>query len=152
MRLPSLFTALFGVGLLLATPSEDEQVKRVVHNLMCTCGCPHLIGQCGGGEQCSVAPQLTQEITQLVVSGKTDEEIYALFESRYGQSVRAVPRAEGFNLLAWAFPFLGLFCGLLIVVVMVRHLKPEAAGVSSGKSAPAIDEEYRRMIDAELRK
>jgi cytochrome c-type biogenesis protein CcmH len=131
-----------------AGPLDDEQVDRVIHNLMCTCGCPHLIGQCG--DECGLAPKLIQEIRQEVAAGKTDEEIYALFESRYGHSVRAVPRAEGFNLLAWVMPFVGLFCGALIVVVVVRNLKTAESGVSSQEQASEVTDEYRKLIDEEL--
>ena len=78
---------------------REESVNRAIENLMCTCGCPHLIGQCG--DECGVAPQLINEISALVDRGSTEDEVYAAFEAKYGLVVLAVPRMEGFNMLLW---------------------------------------------------
>ena len=127
----------------------DETISRITANLMCTCGCPHIIGQCG--DECGVAPQLVQEISQLLSTGKTEEEIYAVFEAKYGLSVLAVPKAEGFNLLVWVFPFLGLLVGGVIVFVVIRNLKPGQSDNMTQGVTGEIDDKYRELIDKEMR-
>ena len=105
---------------------------------MCRCGCPHLIGQCG--DECGLAPQLVQQITQMVAAGQQEDQVYAAFEAEYGASVLAVPKAEGFNLLAWIVPFAVLLAGIVVIVVVVRNLRPdETLDEREGKSGQ-IDE------------
>lgn len=128
--------------------SPDETVSRIADNLMCTCGCPHIIGQCG--DECSVAPQLVHEISELVTAGNTEEEVYKIFEDKYGLRVLAVPKAEGFNLLAWVMPFVGLLAGMVVVFFVAKRLKPDDSNQETEGARPEIDEQYRKLIDREL--
>ncbi|MDA2930771.1 cytochrome c-type biogenesis protein CcmH, partial [Acidobacteria bacterium AH-259-O06] len=131
-------------------PSQDETVSQITRNLMCSCGCPHIIKQCG--DECGLAPELVQEITRLVAAGKTQQEVYANFEAKYGPSVRAVPTAEGFNLLVWIVPFVGLFVGVLVVIMVVKKLKPDRTAEEIQQVPPKIDKKYRRLLDRELKR
>ena len=128
--------------------SPEEIVSRITANLMCTCGCPHIIHQCGN--ECSVAPQLEKEITELVISGRTEEEVYAIFEASYGMRVLAVPRAEGFNLLAWVMPFVGLLAGAVFIFMVINRLKPDDSNQKAEQALPEVSERYRKLIDREL--
>ena len=128
--------------------SPDETVSRIADNLMCTCGCPHIIGQCG--DECSVAPQLVHEISELVTAGNTEEEVYKIFEDKYGLRVLAAPKAEGFNLLAWVMPFVGLLAGMVVVFFVAKRLKPDHSNQETERAPPEIDEKYRELIDREL--
>ncbi len=128
--------------------SPDETVSRITDNLMCTCGCPHIIGQCG--DECSVAPQLVHEISELVTAGNTEEEVYKIFEEKYGLAVRAVPEAKGFNLLVWVMPFVGLLAGAVVIIFVIKRLKPDDLNQDTERVHPEIDEKYRKLIDREL--
>ncbi|MCH8820503.1 MAG: cytochrome c-type biogenesis protein CcmH [Acidobacteria bacterium] len=129
-------------------PSQEETVDRIVENLMCTCGCPHLIGQCG--DECGVAPQLILEISNLLSQGNTEEEVYAVFEAKYGLAVLAVPKAEGFNMLLWILPGFGIFAGAVIVFVVFNRLKPVNRDHEDQKKSAKIDKKYRELIDREV--
>ena len=153
MRLPnSVFSALLLLFLSSFTFgqvfSPDETVSRIADNLMCTCGCPHIIGHCG--DECSVAPQLVHEISVLVSAGNTEEEVYKIFEDKYGLRVLAAPKAEGFNLLVWVMPFVGLLAGVVVIFIVVNRLKPGDSNQATERVHPEIDEEYRKLIDREL--
>ncbi len=139
-----LFLSSFTFGQIY---SPDETVSRIADNLMCTCGCPHIIGHCG--DECSVAPQLVHEISQLVTAGNTEEEVYKIFEDKYGLRVRAVPKAEGFNLLVWVMPFVGLLAGVVVIFFVINRLKPDDSNQETEKVHP-VDERYRKLIDREL--
>ena len=150
MRLPNsallfLFLSSFTFGQIF---SPDETVSRIADNLMCTCGCPHIIGHCG--DECSVAPQLVHEISQLVTAGNTEEEVYKIFEDKYGLRVRAVPKAEGFNLLVWVMPFVGLLAGVVVIFFVINRLKPDDSNQETERVPTEIDEKYRKLIDREL--
>ena len=140
-----LFLSSFTFGQIY---SPDEAVSRIADNLMCTCGCPHIIGHCG--DECSVAPQLVHEISQLVTAGNTEEEVYEIFEEKYGLRVRAVPKAEGFNLLVWVMPFVGLLAGVVVIFFVINRLKPDDLNQETERVHLEIDERYRKLIDREL--
>jgi len=140
-----LFLSSFSFGQIF---SSDETVSRIADNLMCTCGCPHIIGHCG--DECSVAPQLVHEISQLVTAGNTEVEVYKIFEDKYGLRVRAVPKAEGFNLLVWVMPFVGLLAGVVVIFFVINRLKPDDSNQETERVHPEIDKKYRKLIDREL--
>lgn len=150
MRLPKLLLGFLLLGSLTwaQVPSQKEMVDKMVDHLMCTCGCPHLIGQCG--DECGVAPQLIHEISDLVSQGKTEEEVYSEFEAKYGLAVLAVPKAEGFNMLLWILPFLGILVGVVVVFVVVSRLKPSDTGHEDQRDSVGIEKEYRQLIDKEI--
>jgi len=153
MRLPkAIFLGCLLLGSLTwaQVPVQKEMVDRIVDHLMCTCGCPHLIGQCG--DECGVAPQLIHEISDLVSQGKTEEEVYSEFEAKYGLAVLAVPRAEGFNMLLWILPFLGVLGGAVVVFVVFNRLKPSDPDHEDQRESAGIDKEHRQLIDKEIGK
>ena len=150
MKLPSwillfliCWSPLFG-----SQSGQRETVSRIASNLMCRCGCPHLIGQCG--DECGLAPQLIQKITEMVAAGQQEGQVYSAFETEFGASVLAVPKAEGFNLLAWILPFAVLLAGVVVIFVTVRKLRPdETLDEMEGKSGQ-IDEKYRKLLEKEV--
>jgi len=93
---------------------------------------------------------LIHEISDLVSQGKTEEEVYSEFEAKYGLAVLAVPKAEGFNMLLWILPFLGILVGFVVVLVVVSRLKPSDTGHEDQRDSAGIDKEYRQLIDKEI--
>ncbi|HLV02346.1 MAG TPA: cytochrome c-type biogenesis protein CcmH [Acidobacteriota bacterium] len=129
----------------------NETLDRAKTDLMCICGCPHQLGQCG--DECGVAPQLISDIQKMLDEGAGQQEIYGEFEARYGSMVYAAPKAEGFNLIGWILPFVGLMFGGLLVWGVVRKLRVDNAGdlsAASHEPVSEIDEKYRRMLQEEL--
>lgn len=135
--------------LCLSAGPQDPVVNRITTNLMCICGCPHQIQHCG--DECGVAPQLVGEIVQMLEEGKTEGQVYAAFESRYGSRVYAAPKPEGFNLLAWILPFLALAFGGVLVVVVIRRLKPQGVESPEVRVEEKNQERYRKLLERELR-
>ena len=125
--------------------SSNEIVDQISANLMCTCSCPHIVKHCG--DECGVAPQLIQRITGLVASGKTEDQVYEIFEASFGPSVHAVPKPEGFNLLAWILPCVALCIGIVVVIVVFKKLNKIPDKSLTGVE---IDQKYRRLLDKEL--
>ena len=149
MRLRSASVILlFGTLALAQDIAHKDVVNEITGNLMCTCSCPHIIDQCG--EECGMAPQLVHRISELVKSGQGPEDVYALFEEEYGPVVHAAPDTEGFNLLAWIFPFVGLLVGAIVVFTVARGLKSKTVEQDLNVSAPPIEDKYRRLLEKEL--
>jgi cytochrome c-type biogenesis protein CcmH len=95
---------------------------------------------------------LIHEISDLVSQGKTEEEVYSAFEAKYGLVVLAVPKAEGFNMLLWILPFLGMLVGTVVVFVVFSRLKTSNSDHEDQKKSAGIDKEYRQLIDKEIGK
>ena len=147
-------TLLVGIALAAAplaaqAKTEKQRVSEITNNLVCTCGCANIIvAKC----DCGQAAEMTKEVAAFVQRGATDADIFQAFEKKYGPAVLGAPKAEGFNLLAWILPFVGLALGGAFVVVALRRLRrPDEAGAPEGQAIPEPDEETRRLIDEELR-
>ena len=69
---------------------------------------------------------------------------------KHGVQVLGAPKPEGFNVLAWVLPFVGLFLGFCIVVVAAKRLSRDPDSDSTPKPS-RIETKYRRMLDRELR-
>ena len=144
--------SVFYVGLVFLLSStvlsNDEIVDQISTNLMCTCSCPHVIKHCG--DECGVAPQLVQRITGLIASGKTEDQVYEVFEESFGPSVHAVPKPEGFNLLAWILPCVALCVGIVVVIVVFKKLNLKTP--DKKLTEVEINQKYRKLLDKELEK
>lgn len=130
--------------------SGKEVVDQAKAELMCVCGCPHQLGQCG--DECGVAPKLIGDIQAMLDEGADQEEVYSEFEARYGAMIYAAPKAEGFNLIGWLLPFVGLLFGGLLVWGAARKLKVDSDSHVASSEIPSgeSDEKYRKMLEKEL--
>ncbi|MDX2024651.1 MAG: cytochrome c-type biogenesis CcmF C-terminal domain-containing protein [Deltaproteobacteria bacterium] len=153
--------ALLLPGRAMAAPSQaqiDAEMDWFGKNLMCMCGCRHLLGDCGEAE-CQYAPKEFAIIRGMLEQGKTRDEVIQFFIAKYdGQSALAAPLDKGFNRLAWALPYgFGLAgAGGLAYGAWRFSRKPKSAGdVGVGKpvEAPAAaNPDLEDKLDEELDK
>jgi len=142
------------VAVLLASPFlradiEWEDVLRVTDNIVCTCGCPPtVVSACS----CGRAGEMNNEVRGMLEDGKSDEEIYDFYVAQFGARVLAAPRAEGFNLVGWIFPFVALGLGAGVVVAAYRRLRGGGLEVASPAlraerpTDPQLQERIRREL------
>ncbi len=135
-----------------ATQLVTPEIRRVGDRLACKCGsCNNTVATCQMLE-CHYSYPARQRIAEMLKQGKTDDEIVAAFVQQEGLSALAAPPAEGFNLLGWIMPWIGVGLGLVIVAWFVRRYKPKSAPAAA---APVEDEtlaRYRDRIDKDLEK
>jgi len=131
-----------------ADKAEKERVLGITGNLVCTCGCANIIVRyC----DCGQAAEMTKEVAAMVADNRSDGDIYKAFEKKYGKHVLGAPKPEGFNVLAWVLPFLGLALGGVIVAVVVKRLRtPTPENGPDQADQPVIDDKYRELLDREL--
>ncbi len=121
-----------------AAEVKQEDVLRVTGNIVCTCGCPPtLVRACS----CTRAEEMTKEVESLLSAGKSDEEVYQYYVAQFGAKVLAAPKAQGFNLLGWVFPFFILATGGAVVWAVYRKLRTVEANpaVAAATATPARD-------------
>jgi cytochrome c-type biogenesis protein CcmH len=158
MKLRNVSLILFSALLLVMVscqfrePGENKDLLRVTGNIVCTCGCPPtLVRACS----CGRAAEMTEEVRGMLAQGKSDEEIYASYVAQFGPSVRAAPRAEGFNLLGWIFPFIAALSGGALVAAVYHSLKKKKVAETDSSALPEQlkpheAEKYREMLAREL--
>lgn len=144
--------------LLLGAPSvpqaevdTDELLMSIEESVMCVCGCANMVlSTC----RCGFSPQMRAEIREIVAEGKNKEEAIQVLVERYGEVVLAVPKQEGFNLTAYTMPFVAMFGGGILLVLLIRGWK---RGSREKDLKPAEDKElyeddpYRERLEQELK-
>jgi cytochrome c-type biogenesis protein CcmF len=133
-------------------PPQSQLEKELQNEIICMCGtCGRKrIGEC----TCSDAAAMREEVAKLVAEGKTREQIYAYYIAKYGsQEPLASPIDEGFNRLAWFFPYLiGATGAASIAIVAFRWSRREETNEASETPAETSeDPTLRERLDDELR-
>ena len=146
----STILSLAVLGLLSSAARGDvewEDVLRVTDNIVCTCGCPPtVVSACS----CGRAFEMNREVRGMLEESKSDEEIYEFYVAQFGAQVLAAPRAEGFNLLVWILPFVGLGLGGGVVVAAYRRLRENPKGLSESHAERMVDPRLQERIRKEL--
>ena len=88
----------------VVAPPRSKLEREVQGALICMCGTcgRQLVDECA----CGYAAEMRNEVSDLVGRGMTKDEILSHYIAKYGsQEPLAVPLDEGFNRLAWFFPY-----------------------------------------------
>jgi cytochrome c-type biogenesis protein CcmF len=156
-----LLAAAFGTASLHAqhvVPSQTVSVvprtpleRRLQAEIVCMCGsCGRKrVGEC----TCLKASQMREEIATLTREGKTYDEIIQYYIGQYGsQEVLSAPLNQGFNRLAWFFPYAVGVAGVGIIgVLAVRWSRRHRVTPAGTAAMPAYDAALERRLDDELR-
>jgi len=121
----------FSVG----ATGAGARFENLGHRLMCTCGCAELLGECNH-VGCPESTRQRNELAAAIAAGKSDSEILVWFSDKYGRSVQASPRTQGFELIAWIAPFAVFAAGLLGTILLVRRWMHPVEGLSGGVPVP----------------
>ncbi len=118
--------------------------------------CPICPGETIDQSQVALAKQMQVAVRDMLAEGSNEREIQDFFVERYGESVLAAPRKEGFSLMVWVVPPLGMAGGLVALYFVVRAMsrRPEQrrAAVTEGDAAsddPGLAP-YLEMVDREM--
>lgn len=71
--------------------------------------------------QAPIAKDMRAEIAQQLAQGRSDEDVVAFFEQRYGTFVRYTPPWRASTWLLWCLPFAALIGGLLLLGRTLRQ-------------------------------
>ena len=115
----------------LGATDATSRLNNLGRQLMCTCGCAQLLGECDHAG----CPNRGEEMDLLrsgVASNNTDQQIFDSFAAKYGATVLAAPPASGFHLVAWIAPFAVFAAALLGTILLVRHW-------TAGRTEAAVD-------------
>ena len=133
--------ALPASGASAAAVSEDA-VHEVAAQLRCVV-CQSLSVADSPSE---TAHQMKDIIRERLAAGETPEQVRAYFVEKYGTWILLSPPRQGFNLLVWVVPFVGLGLGLVLVLIVVRRWSRRPAA----PAAPPLDPAMRARIRREM--
>ena len=152
IKIPVLLAVFFFSFSALLWSDKKPQMEDIAGQLACYCGtCPHLVvTRCG----CSVADQIMTDVQSMIDAGQSKDQILQSYVAKYGQTVLAAPTKSGFNLSAWAIPFIAFFIGGAILFSYLkkqRSLPPEKnADAEISKSFDDTESHYRNLLKKEL--
>ena len=129
-----------------AAPAAVPVDERVVHELAAQLRCVVCQTLSVADSPSETANQMRQIIRERLAAGETPEQVRQYFVQRYGEWILLAPPKEGFNLLVWAVPFVGLAAGLVLVVIVLRRWSRKPAAVPSTPVDPAMRERIRREM------
>jgi cytochrome c-type biogenesis protein CcmH len=134
---------LLGLAVFLFAGAGDPATRftQLGHQLMCICGCNQILLECNH-VGCPSSDGMRNELMSQVMRGDSDSLVSQAFVQKYGPTVLAAPTTSGFNRTAWIVPFVMLFLGLSVAVLVIRAWK--------NRPAPAIADGLHPLRGAEL--
>jgi cytochrome c-type biogenesis protein CcmH len=129
------------VVLPLGASSTEEQVRQLAAELRC----PVCQGLSVADSPSKMANQMQDLIRERLEAGESPEAVKAYFVERYGEWILLAPKKEGFNLLVWVLPFLGLGGGAVGLFLVLRRWQKRPM------SAPtSVDPAYLERVRREM--
>lgn len=144
---------LLAVAVCFSVGASDASARydHLNHQLMCSCGCEQVLGECNH-VGCPDSPVQLAELRTAMSSGMTDQQILSSFAAKYGATVLAAPTTHGFDLVAWIAPAAVFLAALLGTILLVRHWsvgRKDAARPASTPEMDALRERIRRETGSE---
>jgi cytochrome c-type biogenesis protein CcmH/NrfF len=133
----------------LAGQATQEQVDRQASKLFDQVMSPFCPGRTLTNCPSPQAEVLRNGIREQLQAGATTDDIWEDLYEAYGDQVRSIPRASGFNLLVWVIPGLFFVLGALL---LVRWLRPPPSESDSPRPAEPeqIDPAAEQRLEQEL--
>ena len=127
---------VFAVDITVLPDEELQQrYEGLTHELRCMKCQNNSIADSPAG----LAADLRREIKDMLLAGKTDDEIRAFMVQRYGNVILFTPPLKGSSIWVWVLPGLAAVAGLVIAIRVVRRreklVDPDDSVVDSEESA-----------------
>lgn len=136
----SLQALLLGIAVCFSLGASDSSARydHLNHQLMCSCGCGQVLGECNH-VGCPASPVQLAELRTAIGTTMTDEQVLSSFAAKYGATVLAAPTTHGFDLVAWIAPFAVFAAATLGTVLLVRHWSIGRTQAPAQQSTPEMD-------------
>ena len=109
------------------SPDQERRYHAVIEDIRC----PVCQGQSISGSNSSLAKDIREQVRQMILSNKSNKQIYQFMVDRYGDFVVFKPPLNWKTYLLWFAPLVFLvFC--FIYLIRSTRVKNEIVTVSSG--------------------
>jgi cytochrome c-type biogenesis protein CcmH len=123
-----------------------SRFNDIGHQMMCICGCNQILLECNH-VGCPSSDGMRNELMAAVSRGDSDSLVEQSFVQKYGPTVLAAPTTKGFDRAAYIVPFVALFFGFGLVVLIVRGWKNRPAPALAGGLPPVRGAELEQFRD-----
>jgi cytochrome c-type biogenesis protein CcmH len=150
-RLLAILLALVLVVGLASSAGAAAVLADLENALMCKCDdkCGKVLINC----TCATSDKTRAEFTKMLDSGITVDQIIQMQVEKHGETVLSSPTKSGFNLTAWAMPFVALLAGGFglskVIEAWKRKGSPEDPATEDEED-PSISAKYSSRIQEEL--
>lgn len=150
--------AIWSYVFLSAPPQQT--LDQQAHDVGVQLKCPVCEGESVADSPSTIAKQMRGVIRQQLQAGKSESEVIAYFQARYGEQIVWSPQWQGFSLLAWLVPIMLLLGGFVLLFFVLRDwhmVAPDSSLDSTGTIEAQLSgvdaqelERYRRRLEREL--
>lgn len=138
----------------LSNDEIDRRMRAITDRLNCPLCQNTTLTEC----PLQVCNEMRDLIRQKLVAGESEDQIRAYFVERYGDRVLNEPPRQGFALLGWVMPFVGILVGVGLLALVLRAMlrrEPKTSAPTTDARAPAaspdLPPEYVDRLERELR-
>nr|HET6904439.1 cytochrome c-type biogenesis protein CcmH [Ktedonobacteraceae bacterium] len=124
----------------LSTPPQqtlDQQAHDVGEQLKC----PVCQSESVADSTSTLAQQMRGVIRQQLQAGKSEQEVIAYFQARYGNQIVWSPQWQGFSMLAWLVPIFLLLGGFILLFFVLRDWYKVSPANDSGNVGDSVTDE-----------
>lgn len=140
----------------ILTEEQEERAQALEGRLKCPVCRVQSVRESGS----FMALEMRTKIRQLIVEGRTDDEVLEWFVARYGDFILLEPRKRGFGLVAYVLPLAAVLVGATLLALRFRGrsssssrapapASPDADGPAGTKS-PTDDARVERELQRYL--
>ena len=137
---------------LIPTPDQARTIRKLEDKLMAPCCYSQTIRVHMSAE----AEQMREEVTDMVLAGKTEQDIISYYKAKYGETILVVPDGEA-GQIAFGVPItVALSAFGLFLFGIGRSLRGRAANhiisptILSDNISPSILERIRQDVSEEI--
>lgn len=117
--------------------AELDQRTEEVGSLL---RCPVCQGLSVADSPTTSALAMREEARDLLRLGYSEDQVLAYFERSYGEFIRLSPKPEGFNLVVWFLPVIGLLVGALVIGSRMLRRRPSTGSEADQAKNSGTDE------------
>lgn len=123
-------------------PGDDPVVEKRLSDLSEELRCLVCQNQSIADSHADLAIDLKNQIREMIVAGKSDEEIKSYLTQRYGDFVLYRPPVKGSTWLLWGGPFVLLATGVFILIRVMRRRR----AIADAEGAAPLGEAERSRV------
>lgn len=101
--------------------AQNVQLETRVFEISRQLRCPTCISESVADSSAPIAQQMRVIIQEQLEQGRSEEQIMAYFQSRYGDWIMLDPPKRGIHLVAWLLPVIVGLVALVVVALLARR-------------------------------
>lgn len=94
-----------------AAPGSEVQLQSRTFEIARQLRCPTCTSESVGDSSSTISIQMRDQIQEQLEAGRSEREILAFFQERYGDWILLEPPRRGFHLVVWLLPVIAALAG-----------------------------------------